>query len=216
MKKVLCLLLCLLMLCSSLSLFGCASKAPKLEEIYDRVVELVESSYELNVVLYGAGLPYYDRELPVYQALYQDYSTVSYTKDYNIVSSSAKFHSVEEIKWAAEQVYSPQLLQEAVYPNVFEGIYLPGVGSAGKLTNARYLDGNEDFYIYRETDGGEQTAVTPLIYDYATMKIIQPSNAERVYLTMNAWEEDAPDRQSSVRLTLVQVEGVWFLDKLTV
>lgn len=215
MKKGLCILLCTSLICGVLSLFGCSSRAPKLEEIYDRFVELVEASYELNAVLYGAGLPYCDRELPVYQSLYQDYSTVSYTKDYNIVSSSAKFQSTEEIKWAAEQVYSPQLLQEAVYPNVFEGLYLSGVGSGGKLAKARYLDGNEDFYIARETDG-ESTSVTPLIYDYASAKIIQPSNAERVYLTVNAWEEDAPDSPMSVRLSLVSVDGAWYLDKLTV
>lgn len=209
-------MLCVSLLCGALSLFGCSSRAPKLEEIYDRLVELVEESYELNVVLYGAGLPYYNRELTVYRSLYQDYSTVSYTKDYNIVSSLAKFRSTEEIKWAAEQVYSPQLLQEAVYPNVFEGLYLSGMGTGGKLTRARYLDGNEDFYIACETDSGEKKTVTPLIYDYASAKIIQPSNAERVYLTLNAWEEDAPDSPMSVRLSLVLVDGVWYLDKLTV
>ena len=192
---------------------SCASKVPKLEEIYDRVVELVERSYELNVIFYGEGLPYYDRDLPIYKPFYNDYSTESFTKDYHIVSSHAKYRSVDAIKMAAEQVYSPELLEQVVYPSAFTGLMVSGVGGA-QFANARYLEDGENLYIYA---GEDQTDFpTPLVYDYATMKIIQPSNAERVLLSVTAWEEDRPDEPITMRISVVLSDGQWLLDKLTV
>ena len=193
---------------------GCANRAPKLEEIYDRVVELVEASYELNEVFYGDGLPYYDRNLSVYESLYSNYTTVGYTKDYHIVSSNAKYHSIDEIKMAAEKVYSSSLLEEAVYPSVFDGLMVSDAGSGSHYSAARYIEDNEDLYILMEEEDAYHP--TPLIYDYATMKIIRPSNATEVLITMNAWEEDKPDQVFEMRLSIINEDGVWLLNKLTV
>ena len=48
------------------------------------------------------------------------------------------------------------------------------------------------------------------------MKVVRPSNATRVILSMDAWEEGKPDARFSYRLTIAKVDGVWLLDKLTV
>lgn len=214
MKRILCFALSSITLLSILFFPSCASKAPKMEEIYDRVVELVEGSYELNVIFYGEGLPYYDRNLSVYESLYQDYSIESYTKDYHIVSSHAKYRSVDAIKMAAEKVYSSELLENVIYPNAFTGLLVSGVGSNVQYSNARYLDDGQNLYIYAGED--RNSFPTPLVYDYATMKIIKPSNAERVLISITAWEENKPDSPMTTRLALVLVDGEWFLDKLTV
>lgn len=200
--------------CLLLSLAGCANRAPKLEEIYDRVVELVEASYELNEVFYGKGLPYYDRSLSVYESLYSDYTTVGFTKDYNIVSSNAKYRSIDEIKQAAQRVYSKSLLEESVYPSVFDGLMVSDSGSGAHYAAARYIEDNKDLYILIEKEDAFHPI--PLIYDYSTMKIIRPSNAEQVLITMNAWEEDSPDRVFEMRLSLIHEDGIWLLNKLTV
>lgn len=193
---------------------GCSSKAPALSEIYDRVVELVEASYEMNEIFYGDGLPYYDRELSIYSSMYSDFATEGYTKDYNIVSDLAKFHSVEEIKLAAEQVYSRELLEEVVYPSAFTGLLVSGA-SGSQYVNARYVQSDTDFYIYAGESG--LNAPTPLVYDYASMQIVRPSNGERVLVSMTAWEEDSPESPTAVTLTLTRSEdGVWLLDSLTV
>ena len=197
-----------------LSFTGCANRAPKLEEIYDRVVELIEASYELNDVFFGEGLPYYDRNLAVYESLYSDYATVGYTKDYNIVSSNAKYRSVEEIKRAAEQVYSKALLDSSVYPAMFDGLMQQNVSTGSTDLPARYIQDNTDLYILMEAEDAYHP--TPLIYDYATMKIIRPSNASRVLISINAWEEDSPDNILQMQLTLVKENNLWLLDKLTV
>ena len=197
-----------------LSFTGCANRAPKLEAIYDRVVELIESSYELNDVFFGEGLPYCDRNLDVYESLYSDYATVGYTKDYNIVSSNAKYRSVEEIKRAAEQVYSKALLDSSVYPAMFDGLMQQNASTGSTYLPARYIQDNTDLYILME--GEDAYHPTPLIYDYATMKIIRPSNASRVLISINAWEEDSPDNVLQMQLTLVKENNLWLLDKLTV
>ena len=198
-----------------LSLSGCANRAPKLEEIYDRVVELVEASYELNEIFYGEGLPYYDRELPVYESLYSDYTKLGTVADYHIVSGRAKYHSIEEIKMAAEEVYSASLLESAVYPGVFDGLVVSDAGSGSHYAQARYIEDNEDLYILMD-EKNDVEPPTPLVYDYATMQIIRPSNATEVLITMDAWEFDKPDFVFQMRLSIIKEDGIWLLNKLTV
>ena len=213
MKKG-CVLLALIFILGLLP--GCSSRAPELSEIYDRVVELVEASYELNEIFYGEGLPYYDRNLEIYETMYSDYTTEGYTREYNIVSDLAKYHSVDEIKMAAERVYSRELLEEVVYPSAFTGMIISGASSGAEYVNARYVETEDDFYIYAGEEH-QMNVSTPLIFDYATMEIVRPSNGERVLLRMTAWEEDSPESPTEVTLTLTLSEnGVWLLDSLTV
>lgn len=58
MKKILCLLLCL---CMMLPAFVSCSKPPEYSEIEDRLMELIEASYEINEIFFGAGLATYER-----------------------------------------------------------------------------------------------------------------------------------------------------------
>ena len=60
-KRVLILILAVVMLVSSLTTLGGCSKAPEYYEIEARLRELVESSYEINKLLFGEGLPTYER-----------------------------------------------------------------------------------------------------------------------------------------------------------
>lgn len=215
MKKISKLLITLLILVGVLlGCVGCAGRAPKLEQIYDRVVSLIEASYEINEVFYGNGLPFCDRNLPVYESLYSDLTKEGFVRDYHIVSEQSKYHSIEAIQQAAEKVYSSALLKSSVYPGILEGLveYTPGATQNRIL--ARYIQDNTDLYILIEEEDAFHP--TPLIYDYASMKIIRPSNSKRVAISINAWEEDQPDRVFEMTLFLLKENDVWLLDKLTV
>ncbi|MBQ9079616.1 MAG: hypothetical protein IJY27_00920 [Clostridia bacterium] len=59
MKKTISVALIILTLLSSLLLTSCG--APELGEIQDRVIELVEASYEINDIFFGDGLETYPR-----------------------------------------------------------------------------------------------------------------------------------------------------------
>ena len=212
MKKFISLSLACLMLLPCLLLGGCAGRRPKLDDIYDRVVFLVEASYELNVVFYGEGLPYYDRNLPIYASLYSDYETQQYTRTHNVVSSQAKYLSIEEIKYAAELVYTKELLEQTVYPAAFDGLMVAS-GGKSEYSPARYIQSNEDLYILNK----EPTYnIKPLVYDYSTMKIINPSNGKSVLISITVWEEGKPESAYQTQIKLAKVDGIWYLDKLTV
>ncbi|MBE6633448.1 MAG: hypothetical protein E7620_03780 [Ruminococcaceae bacterium] len=215
MKKIISVFLLASMLFSTAALTSCASRrAPDLEKIYDRVVELIEASYEINSIFYGEGLPYCDRELPIYKELYSDYTKLGYTKNYNIVSSQSKYKTIGAIKLAAEAVYSTELLEKSVYPSAFEGVIVPDVHTGVHSSDARYLESNDDLYILIPSEKDHHP--TPLIYDYSTMKIVRPSNSTRVLISITAWEVDRPELPIQTRLSLILQNGVWMLDSLTV
>lgn len=212
MRRVISLLLCAVVLLLSLAgCGGCGSRAPELEEIYDRVVELVEASYRLNTAFYGAGLPVYDKSSPVYNELYGNLSS-TYQKEYSVVDVRCGILSVDMLKAEAEKVYSPEVLERQIYPAAFDGL-VASIGGVASIASARYQEDADYLYCI---DSARDEAREVLIFDYSTMQIIRPSNAQRVLLTMDAWEIGKPDAVFSYRLTIVNVDGVWLLDKVTV
>ena len=214
MKKFSSVLLAFALLFTAVTAFtACGGRAPKIEEIYDRIVSLIEASYEINDLFYGKGLPYYDRELPIYRDLYSDYTTLGYTENYHIVRSDAKYRSIDSMKMAAEEVYTRELL-DLVYRSAFEGVVVNDAVAGVASSDAQYLQTNDHLYISKAFVEGHHP--TPMVYDYATMEVIRPSNATRVFVTMNAWEESSPTVVREVRITLALQDGAWLLDSLTV
>ncbi len=210
MKRSISLLLCAVLLLCLTGCGGC-SRAPEVDEIYDRVVELVEDSRRLNAIFYGAGLPVYDKESVIYRDVYAD-DPSAYTKEYSIVDPRCGFVSVSALKEAAEKVWTPDLLEKQVYPAAFDGLSA-SIGSVSSIAAARFQEDGGNLYCL---DGVRENAPAQLIFDYSTMKVVRPSNATRVILSMDAWEEGKPDARFSYRLTIAKVDGVWLLDKLTV
>lgn len=185
-------------------------RAPRLESIYDRVVELVEVSYKVNTVFYGAGLPVYRTDSP-YADFTHLYFGFDYAGNYEIVREHSQFISSLDIQNAAEQVYSKAYLEEVLYPLAFDGYAIEGGGKAD-YAFARYLEDEE--WIYQAVSS-ENYLRGMRIYDYSTMKIVYPSNSKSCYVTMDSWLENEPDKIISVRLRLVLQDGQWFLDSFT-
>ena len=71
MKKILALILCL---CLMIPFAVSCSRPPEYAEIEARLKELVEASYQVNVLLFGDGLPTYER-------VYDPRSTTDVFKD---------------------------------------------------------------------------------------------------------------------------------------
>ena len=208
MKRICSLLLALTLAAGALLSFGGCSSSPRVEDVYDRVVELVEASYELNTVFYGAGLPVYEAD-----SLYAEFSNMYYGFEYEgsheSVTPYSKFATVQQIRDAAELVYSKEYLEEVIYPTLFDGYVIPGMG---EVKIARYLE--DDEWIYQSVK--EDALYSGIIvYDYSSMKIVAPSDANACYVEMNAWMENTPDQVKSVRIRLVSQDGAWFLDSFT-
>lgn len=210
-KTALRLLLLTILLTLCIPTAGCAGKAPSTEQIYDRVVELIEASYEVNTVFYGAGLPIYPTESK-HAELLKLYYGFEYAGDYEMVTEYAKFLSEGEIRAAAERVYSKAYLEDVLYPAAFTGYAVNGI-SGVQVASARYLESGEWFYQSVKEKALYDSGI--IVYDYSTMRVTAPSNDEACFVTLNAWMEDTPENVHEVRIRLVKEEGQWYLDSFT-
>ncbi|MBQ7336510.1 MAG: hypothetical protein IJW92_08575 [Clostridia bacterium] len=211
MKKTIVFLLAILLaVASCFSFVGCAA-APAVEDIYDRVVELIEASYEVNTVLYGPGLPVYqtDSEYANIKYMYYDFDEKGY---YEYVTEYSKFASADQILAAAAKVYSAQYIDEVLSVALFTG-YTSDDGQGGSIYGmARYLE--DETWIYQSTeDNILYTAMR--IYDYSTMQVISLGSSEACKVSMVSWLEDSPQETEVIELRLVLQNGEWYFDSFT-
>ena len=212
MKK-LCMLLSLILMTLLVSCSGCSScsSPPALEEIYDRVVHLIEESKEINTVIYGEGLPVYeiDSDYAKYTLLYGDEDDSTAMISYEYVSEYAKFQSDTEIRAAAERIYTDGCLK-AIYTHLFDGSSISDSQNGIVVEKAKYSVGETQFGQSRSS---ESLLRGTRIYDYSTMQIIQPSTAVLVRITVDTWLEDSPDQIVQKQLVLsLESDGQWYLD----
>ncbi len=212
MKKILCFLLTVALLFSfSAVLWSCAA-TPAVEDIYDRVVSLIEASYDLNTVFYGPGLPVIDAESE-YAEINRVYYDFAQSDSYEFVTENAKFYSVEHIKEAAQKVYSKGFLEDVIYKTLFDG-YAIEDGSGGVLYSvARYLENGTHFCM--ATDPKDVLFTAMRVYDYSSMQVLSLGRSDACRVVMDSWLENSPDKVEPVRISLVLQDGQWFLDSFT-
>ena len=211
-KRVIALLLSLALLLGLVFGFRmCSSPPPPLEEIYDRVVELVESANRFNTILYGKGLPTYaiDSEYAEINHLY--YSGNGVPRGYLVVSDYTLYSSIDQMKAEAETIYSREWLNTVMYPVLFDGY----VSDDGTIAFARYYEANG--WIYMSQNAGDDFLGNSgmRLYDYSTMKIIDPSNSEKVIVQMDSWLSSNPAVINPATVTIVLQDGVWLLHSFT-
>ena len=203
MKKRLFTIFLSLIVCLSsvLAMVSCQnSNAPELDDVKERLVYLIEESKELNVVFFGAGLPVFRRESSL-----SDRKMVYSSDDlsgYDRLSENSQYNSIDAIKYAAEQVYSKEYLA-AVYEGAFDGILTGNGGAYLRL----YDDGT---YLYQNTDLHGFT-VNERIYDYSTMKIVEPSSADYINVTVESYSIENSKR-ITITLSFTFERGDWYLD----
>ena len=206
MKRILILLLALCLLGGTV--FGLAScgrsDAPELEEVYDRLVQVIEASHEVNVLLFGVGLPTYARGDAEDELVHRYYGFGDESRVY--VTPYAKYKSIEEMKTAIAAVYSTAYRQ-SLYESLFTGYVADEMSVA---MPARFME--DDRYLYMSA------YVDPLVegvrvYDYASMEILEYSeDISRLRVTIRSYAEDHPDEWRTVYLSFVHENGDWYLD----
>ena len=207
MRKFLLMILTLCMLSTVLVTFSACATPPRVDEIYDRVVELIEASYELNTVFYGDGLPVWktDSAFAEFSHLYFDFP---YKGDYELVKPQANFQSVDEIKIAAAKVYSQKYLETALFPAAFDGL-----ASDTAVTGARYLEENGS--LYQSTSNAFAIEGIP-IYDYSTMKVVTIGKRDACFVEIEYVLDITPEQTQTASIRIVQQDdGLWYLDSFT-
>lgn len=216
MKKTLSMIIVLMMIVLLTGCSGCSacSSAPELDDVYDRIVELIEGSKEINTVLYGEGLPVYEigSAYADYHRLYGDASDSTAGISYEMVSEFAKYQSEGEIKAAAEKIYTADCLAP-FYSSAFDGLAISDSQNGMVIAKARYDIGSEQFGQLIDAENG----LTGMrVYDYSTIEIINPSTAELFRIKVNTWMENTPEKIEEVNLSFVLCEdGQWYLNTFT-
>ncbi len=190
-------------------------RAPDVDDIYDRVVELVEGSKELNAIFYGAGLPTYSEDRATAEFDYRYFDTSAYPSGYEYLSDYTTFTSEQDIRDAAEKIYSKEFLENRVYPGAFVGYAVEDGAGGAVFAPARFLDEGTGMYV--SLRGEDLLTHGTRVYDYSTMQVAAPSNARKCTVTIESYLPDDPSNVMLARISLVkQDDGQWYLDSLTV
>ena len=176
------------------------SEPPELDEVRERLIYLIEESKELNVLFFGNGLPVYRRESDISERK-MVYFTDTYGR-FDRIMENSEFQSPEAIKLKAEQVYSADYASD-IYESAFDGI-MTGSSSA----YIRFYDNSGSFL--QNTDA-TVFKIKERIYDYSSMKIIEPSTADYINLEINSYTVSDPTIRK-IYLSFVYENNNWYLD----
>lgn len=206
MKRILTILLAALMLAgSAVGLASCSASepAPDIDQVYDRLVQVIEASHEVNVLLFGAGLPVYPRGDAEDELVHRYYGVADNGQQF--VTPYAKYTSIAEMQAAIAAVYSTEY-RESLYESLFTGF---AADEMSVVMPARFSEDERFLYMSKYVD--------PLVdgvrvYDYASMEIISYSHSSRLRVSVNSYTEDRPEEWKRVYLSFVYENGDWYLD----
>ena len=206
MKRILTILLAVLMLAgSAVGLASCSASepAPDIDQVYDRLVQVIEASHEVNVLLFGAGLPVYPRGDAEDELVHRYYGVADNGQQF--VTPYAKYASIAEMQAAIAAVYSTEY-RESLYESLFTGF---AADEMSVVMPARFSEDERFLYMSKYVD--------PLVdgvrvYDYASMEIVSYSHSSRLRVSVNSYTEDRPEEWKRVYLSFFYENGDWYLD----
>ena len=207
MKKRIVSLLALLMLLGMVAGFASCSDsrepAPPIDEVYDRLVEVIEASHEVNVLLFGAGLPVYPRGDAEDELIHRYYGITDNGQEF--VTPYAKYSSIAEMQAAIAAVYSTEY-RESLFETLFTGY---ADGNVSVVMPARFNEDEKSLYQNKYVDA---LVDGMRVYDYAGMEIVSYSHSSYLRVSIPSYTEDQPDEWKTVYLSFVYENGNWYLD----
>lgn len=208
-KKVIAGVLAVIILVVSCVLLFQCNAAPRIENIYDRMVYLMESSQEVNALIYGCGLPVWedDSEYVEFMHVYYGLDTA---RNYEIVMPNAKYLSIEQMKNAIEKIYGKEYIDKVIYPAIFDGIAISDNNGGSVIGVARYYE--EGNYLWQTKEFRVKPYTGMRVYDYSTMQVRSLGKTDRCVVTVDSWLEDTPDKVENVEILITKQDGQWYLD----
>lgn len=197
-KRILSLMFASLLVILTFSGCGCAKISE--EEAKLEIKKLVDASYDLNVIIYGEGLPYYERTDTINQL-------------YAPVADTAKYKSISNLKVAIRKTFSESYskILEATAFEGQEGVefgyhnqprYIEVLGELMVLKDFYNVDFDSDKY-------GEYEGIKVQKYNTNVIKIVKISKR------FVEGEITSVDGRTTIRVTLVLENGEWRLDSPT-
>ena len=204
-NRVVSVILLMLITITMISISGCGKNKNNLfesklseSEAIEKVSTLVVDSYDINVVVYGAGLPTLDLE--------EEEESL-----YRTVIENDKFNSTIDIRKEIERLYSKR------FASIMINTALVGTpGEYGQtIIYARYIDGKyglsmiKDNSVIKGDDENEDDAsggIDVLKYDPSTIRIHKISaRFIEAYITSESGE-------TTILVTLILEDGEWKID----
>ena len=193
---------------SGVLLFQCNS-TPRIEDIYDRMVYLLESSQDVNALIFGCGLPVWEDDSE-YVAFEHIYYGLAPAEHYEIVMPNAKYHSIDQIKESIENIYSQQYIEDVINSAIFDGFAVSDSIGGSVVGVARYYE--EGLYLWQSKEFRVKPYTGMRIYDYSTMQVRSLGKTDRCVITIDSWLEDTPDQVETVEILIAKQNGQWYLD----
>ncbi len=189
MKRIIALVL---MVIFAISLVPCliSCKRVKDDEAREIIKELVESSYDLNVIYFGTGLRH---EL-----------TEEDTGDYIRVSEDALYTTKKPLVEKTKEIFSADYAQDII-SSAFVGA---GGGISSTASYARYIEDVDGILTIRR-DSVVVDAIAE--YDYSTIKIIKNSKN----LIIARIQTSNLESNTEVQMQFVYEDGAWKIDSAT-
>lgn len=176
MKKIICLILCLI---TVLAAFTSCTRVPDIEEIRGRLSELIEASYEVNVLLFGEGPATYER-------VYDPKASLKFYKNKE-TEETFYYYYIEDGEVGKILAY-----REKAYGNDFSYLLVTEKSDAKEAEKLVYTDEKEGLYyfsieyeekeaeFYYDADFPKDYDVVRLDEKYLNIDMIKKS-AEKVY-----------------------------------
>ena len=203
-KKIISFLLAAFVLLGSLCLSSCGSDAPALEDVYDRLVYVIEESMVVNTVIFGEGLPVYEPESDLAELKNLYYGFNKYGVEY--VMPYARYGNTEEIRAAMARVYS-KAYRDSLEEMLFTGYAYSELQDA--VIPAKYT---EDMYGFYQSEDTATLVGGMRFYDYASMKLLDSSNAQYLKVSIRSYSDKTPNQWEDRELTFVYENDNWYLD----
>lgn len=206
MKKIMAILLAVLMLFGmTVSMTSCSpGQPPELEDVYGRLVEVIEGAHDVNAALFGIGLPTHERDSE--ESILNNVYYGAADDGLEFVSEYSRFHTMEEIREAASRVYGSDYCT-SLFESIFTG-YAYAEGGGDHVLPARYSE--KDGMMY------QSRYVKPLVYgqrtyDYASMEIVS-GHATYIEVSIRSYGAGTPGQWITGDLGFVYENGNWYLD----
>ncbi len=196
-KRIIALLTIMLILITGVSISGCMPPdftGPKLteEQATEYIKDLVEKSYDINVIVFGKGLPHLEERDPDYP-------------QYAPVLENEKYNRINDIKLAIRKIYSKS------YAESIENVAFRGSesGIEGTTLFPRYIENEagellilvDDIVLdYESGEYGKYEGISVQKYDPSTVEILKISNR---FVEANV---KSYDKTTTIKVTLIKQE----------
>lgn len=178
-------------------------------------VQVVKEKDETRTLVFENGSVYAYALENYVEPHYDFYYSTNDPEGYDYVTAESNYNSIEEIKAAAEKVYSMDYLG-SLYESLFDGTVVKA-GTTLTSNTARFME-------YEDEDGVVTLMMSntyePLvkekrIYDLSTAKIVRPKRKDFVTISIDSYLESKPNERLNIKLTMILQDGVWMLDSGT-